>query len=264
MAAYAAGISFYFILSMIPILILVSMALAFFGFNQAEFVELVTSIIPASTSVVMIEIAEEAYRLSSTVLPVTLVALVWSCARGMLGLMYGLNDVYGVKDDRGYLHLRLLATLYMLLLIVLLLFMLVLMVFGQMIQGFLTDTIPYIEAIFSRLFQFRYLIVISAGALILSLIYKLVPAENQPFLEQIPGACFTVLAWVIFSKIFSLFTSITSYSLYYGSLAVLILFMLWLYWCIYIILIGGYLNWYFRYVFRIWIYRRKEKHRSKK
>ena len=79
--------------------------------------------------------------------------------------------------------------------------------------------------------------------------------ENQPLIEQVPGAVCTLLAWVIFTKIFTFFTKISTYSIYYGSLSVLVIFLFWLYWCIYILLIGGYINWYFRYVFRVWLLR---------
>lgn len=262
MGAYAGSIAFFFLLSMIPILILTSILLPLVGYSEADFVHLMTSIVPVQAIPAVRRIIHEAYRLSGTVLPMTLVALIWSCARGMLGLMYGLNTVYAVEDDRGYFHLRFLATVYMLLLIVLFICMLVLMVFGEMIQNFLATQVPSIHETFGRLLQFRYVIVIGAGVSILSLLYKLVPAENQPLLEQVPGACFTVLSWIIFSKLFSLFANVTTYSLYYGSLAVLILFMFWLYWCIYIILIGGYINWYFRYEIRISIFRIKERHKD--
>ncbi len=260
--AYAGSIAFFFLLSMIPLLILISMALPLIGYTEQQFIQILTAIIPEMVNARVGAIIHEVFRLSDTVLPITVVTLVWSCARGMLGLMYGLNSVYNIKDDRSYFYLRLLATFYMMLLIVLFLMMLVLMVFGQQIQLYLYHLLPYLGDLFGKVLQFRYVIVIVGGVTILSLIYKLVPYENQPLIEQVPGACFTVIAWIIFSKIFECFSNISSYSLYYGSLAVLIVFMFWLYWCIYIILIGGYINWYFRYVFRIWIYR--VRHKNKK
>ncbi len=253
--AYAGSIAFFFLLSMIPLLILISMALPLIGYTEQQFIQILTAVIPEIVNARVEVVIHEVYRLSNTVLPMTVVTLIWSCARGMLGLMYGLNSVYNIKDDRSYFYLRLLATFYMLLLIVLFLIMLVLMVFGQQIQMYLLHLLPSLGLIFGKVLQFRYAIVIIAGVTILSLIYKLVPYENQPLVEQVPGACFTVVAWILFSKIFACFSTISHYSLYYGSLAVLIVFMFWLYWCVYIILIGGYINWYFRYVFRIWIRR---------
>lgn len=258
--AHAGNTAFFFLLSMIPILVLFSMALPLIGISRTDFINYVVNVTPSAADNYVISIVGEAYSLSGKVLPMTLIALVWSCARGMLGLMYGLNDVYHIKDDRGYFYLRFLATVYMILLIVLLLVMLVLMVFGQSIQSLIQIYLPHVHTIFDTLLHFRYLIVVAGGILVLSLIFKLVPAENQPFIEQVPGAAFTVVAWIVFSKIFSLFSSVPQYSAFYGSLAVLIIFMFWLYWCVYLILVGGYINWYFRYVFRIWLLRFKQNH----
>ncbi len=260
--AYAGSIAFFFLLSMIPVLILISMALPLIGYTETQFTQLLIAVIPEIIDERVTTIIHEVYSFSGTVLPITILTLVWSCARGMLGLMYGLNCVYNIKDDRSYFVLRLLATFYMLLLIVLFLVMLVLIVFGQQIQIYLNHLLPYIGNLFGAFLQFRYVIVVGAGVTILSLIYKLVPYENQPFIEQVPGACFTVIAWILFSKIFAAISSLSTYSFYYGSLTVLIVFMFWLYWCIYIILIGGYINWYFRYVFRILLLRMKQKHNS--
>lgn len=257
--AYAGSIAFFFLLSMIPLLILLSMALPLIGYNEHQFTQILVTITPEIANARIETIIHEVFRYSSSVLPITILALIWSCARGMLGLMYGLNCVYNIKDNRNYFILRLLATFYMLLLIVLFLIMLVSMVFGQQIQAYLNHLIPYVGELFGTVLQFRYLIVIIGGVTILSLIYKLVPYENQPLIEQVPGACFTVIAWILFSKIFSTLSSLTTTSVYYGSLTVLIVFLFWLYWCIYIILIGGYINWYFRYVFRILLTRIKQK-----
>lgn len=93
MGAYAGSIAFFFLLSMIPILILTSILLPLVGYSEADFVHLMTSIVPVQAIPAVRRIIHEAYRLSGTVLPMTLVALIWSCARGMLGLMYGLNTV---------------------------------------------------------------------------------------------------------------------------------------------------------------------------
>lgn len=257
--AYAGSIAFFFLLSMIPLLILISMALPLIGYTEAQFTQLLMAVIPEILDARVETIIHEVFRFSSSVLPITILTLVWSCARGMLGLMYGLNCVYNIKDDRSYFILRLLATFYMLLLIVLFLIMLVLMVFGQQIQMHLNHLLPYVGKLFGTVLQFRYVIVIVAGVTILSLIYKLVPYENQPLIEQVPGACFTVIAWIVFSKIFAVISNLSTYSVYYGSLTVLIVFMFWLYWCVYIILIGGYINWYFRYIFRILLLRMKQK-----
>jgi membrane protein len=60
---------------------------------------------------------------------------------------------------------------------------------------------------------------------------------------QLPGACFTSLAWLLFSSLFSIYVGqVGQFSALYGSLTMLILAMLWLYFCMYIVFIGAVLN----------------------
>lgn len=250
--AYAGSTAFFFLLSMVPTLILFSTAIPMIGLSKTAFIQMLESVIPGASNHYIYSIVSEAYKMSGSLLPITVIMLLWTCARGMLGLMYGLNQIYDVREDRGYFHLRFLATIYTVLLMILFSLMLVLMVFGHNIADLLQQYLPDLNIPFQLAFQLRYLISVIPGILILSLIYKLVPGESLHFFEQVPGAVFTVFGWIVFSNLFSLFTKSARYSLYYGSLAVVIIFMLWLYWCIYIILIGGYINWYFQFLFRVW------------
>ena len=165
-----------------------------------------------------------------------------------MGLMFGLNRVYDVNKDMSYIHVRVLATLYTLLLMGLITILLLFVIGGD---GYLHSHIQTTSAFWLRvLYNLRYFIVFVAGVLILTLIYKLVPRENQPLIEQAPGAVFTMSTWILFTKLFSLFVTGDRYATLFGRFAVLIIAMMWLYWCIYIVLIGGYINWYFRYFFR--------------
>jgi membrane protein len=71
------------------------------------------------------------------------------------------------------------------------------------------------------------------------------------FEEQLPGAFFAATVWSMFSWGFSLYVTYSnSYSIY-GSLSIIVIIMLWLYFCMYIMLIGAYLNRYFRPVNRV-------------
>lgn len=253
LGTYAGSTAFFFLLSIFPTLILFSAAIPSLGISETDFIMTIEALIPDVAYSLVYSIVSEAYNMSFTLVPITILMLLWTCARGMLGLMYGLNTIYDVHESRGYFYLRFLATLYTILIMILFALMLGLVVFGNDLNYFLRLYFPKLNLPFLFLYHFRYVILIIPGILLLSLIYKMVPGENLRFLEQVPGAAFTVLGWIIFSIIFSFFTERAQYSLYYGSLTVIILFMLWLYWCIYIILIGGYINWFFQYLFRTWI-----------
>lgn len=244
--AYASSTAFFFLLSLVPILIIFSALLSATGLTKSLIMDIL-SVIPVLQSNSLVErIIDEAFNMSGSLLPITIVVLVWSCSKGMLALMYGFNEIYEVKKRKNYFYLRFWATLYTLLLIILIIVMLVFMVFGNTILEFLESTInSNWHLAFLFIFQFRYLITIGSGVLLLSFLYKMIPQEKNDFLQQIPGAVFTVVAWTIFSFFFSLFAKVTVYSMYYGSLAAVIIGMIWLYWCIYLLMIGGFINHFF-------------------
>ena len=76
------------------------------------------------------------------------------------------------------------------------------------------------------------------------------PDKKLAFREQIPGAVFSAVGWSIFSWVFSYYVTYgNSYGIY-GSLSIIIIVLLWMYFCMYIILIGAYLNQYFESVNR--------------
>lgn len=264
LGAYAGSTAFFFLLSLIPILILSSTLIPLIGISQESFVQFFSTLSPDVIDQYLEIIMKDAFNMSSAVLPLTVIILIWSCARGMLGLMYGLNQVYDVDHDQGYFYLRLLATFYTLLLTLLLISMVVLLVFGRSAVQAMYLTHPDLGFLFNMIYNMRYFVVSVSGVLILTLMYKLVPRENQPLLEQVPGAIFTVFGWILFTKLFSFFATQKIYETYYGRFSVLAIAMVWLYWCIYIILIGGYINWYFRYVFRTLIGHFKRKKEAKR
>jgi membrane protein len=62
---------------------------------------------------------------------------------------------------------------------------------------------------------------------------------------QLPGAVFSAVVWYIFSWIFSLYVNRSGSSSVYGSIATPVFMMIWLYSCIYIFLIGAFINRFF-------------------
>ena len=63
---------------------------------------------------------------SKTLVSVSALAALWSASRGIFGMLTGLNRIYGVQEDRGYVFTRLLSLVYtFLFLLVLLLTLLV-------------------------------------------------------------------------------------------------------------------------------------------
>ena len=259
---YASGTSFFFLMSIVPMLVLAGAMLPRLGIDQNIVINIASTIMPDAIVSFTQSMIIEAYSLSNTLLPITVIFLVYSCSGGMMGLMFGLNRVYDVNKDMSYIRIRTLAMIYTLMLMGLITILLSFVIGGD---GYLHAHIQTTSAFWLKvIYNLRYLIVFVAGVLILTLMYKLIPRENQPLIEQAPGAIFTMSTWILFTKIFSMFVTGDRYATIFGRFAVLIIAMMWLYWCIYIILIGGYINWYFRYFFRQGLRQLEEKRESRK
>ncbi|MGI6511750.1 MAG: YihY/virulence factor BrkB family protein [Catenisphaera adipataccumulans] len=257
---YASSTAFFLLLSIVPLLILFSSAFTAAGLTKSLIMDLLSYIPPLESNELVERIINEAFQISSnTLLPATVVVLIWSCSRSMLALIYGLNMIYGIKETKNYFYLRFLATLYTFLLILLFIAMFVLMVFGNLIIDLMSENLSKLRFGFIIAYQFRYLIIMIAGILIVTLIYKLVPNERHDYLLQVPGAVFTMIAWIILTAFFSLFVDATTYSAYYGSLAVTIIGMMWIYWCIYLMLVGAFINYYFEDIFYYGLFNLKRK-----
>ena len=75
------------------------------------------------------------------------------------------------------------------------------------------------------------------------LIYRFLPNRKDRIRNQLPGAVFTSIGWLVISFIFSMYLTVfTGFSVLYGSIANIILIMLWLYFCMYVMLLGGLVN----------------------
>ena len=240
-AAYASSTAFFFFIAGIPLLIILSKLLPLTGITDDQLIKIITSFTPEFTDLMVVLIVKQAYSSSTGVISLSAVVLLYATARGMLALLRGFNRIYEVKKGRGGAVMMIRAFFYTLLMLVVMVLLLVVIVFGETIMTFMIAHIRVLDKV-PLIYSFRYLLMFAIGVISFSLMYTYIPGERQLFREQIPGAVFSTLAWVVFSFFFSIFMSSSIYSTYYGSLAAVVVFMMWLYGCFYIVLIGAVIN----------------------
>ena len=76
---------------------------------------------------------------SGGVLPVAVIAAVWSSSMGMLAVLKGLDQIYEVPETRGFVRLRVIAVVYVILFAFVLIVAAALLVFGTSIYRFLLE-----------------------------------------------------------------------------------------------------------------------------
>jgi len=174
---------------------------------------------------------------SGGVLPVAVIMAIWSSSMGMVAVIKGLDHIYEVEETRGYIRLRVVAVVYVVLFAIVVLVTAALLVFGSTIYNYLLKHSPPFFA--TLLMNFKSL----AGFILLfiffTLMYSFLPRRRIKFLHNLAGAAFGAAGWVLFSYFFSLFVeNFGNYSVY-GGLATLVILMYWLFFCMYIMFLGA-------------------------
>lgn len=256
-SAYAASIAFFFFLSLVPMLMMICTIIPFTPLTEENLVVAVTEITPDRVDPLAESLIADVYDKSAGILSIAVVATIWSAAKGVMALMQGLNAINGVEEERNYFVVRGIASFYTMVMLMIVLLSLFLMVFGNQLVDLALYRIPQLKSIISFLMNFRFILVWLILTLLFSVIYAYVPDVKLSFREQIPGALFASVAWSIFSWGFSMYVNYGNAYGIYGSLAIITIVLLWMYFCMYIMMIGAYLNRYFRPVNIVLTKRRK-------
>ena len=243
-SAYAASIAFFFFLSVIPMLMLVCTILPYTPLTEKDLVTAVTDITPEKVDPLVESVIADVYTRSAGILSVAAIAMVWSAAKGVMALMRGLNAVNGVEEKRNYFVIRALASFYTVVMLIAVILSLFIMVFGDQLVHLMLHRIPNLQAVVSFVMNFRFIFVWVILTLLFAAIYAYVPDMKLRFREQIPGAVFAAVVWSIFSWGFSVYVTYGNTYGIYGSFSIIIIVMIWMYFCMYITMIGAWINRY--------------------
>ncbi len=251
-SAFAASTAFFLFLSLIPALMLLCAILPYTPVTKANLMYLAREITPDAMDALLVSIISDVYDKSVGIISVTAVATLWSAGKGVLALMRGLNAINDVEENRNYLLLRIVASLYLILMIFAVLLSLLIMVFGNSLIRLIEGFVPQTSYLFDILIHFRTPLVWAVLTVIIALMYAYVPGTRQGFKIQLPGAVFAAVAWSIMTWAFSLYVDEFNGLTMYGNLTTIIILMLWLYAAMYIIL-AAFINRYFKPAFQFFI-----------
>ncbi len=241
--AYAAQTAYFFMLCMIPIILLLLTLVRYTPITKADVMSAVIRIFPSSVESMITTIVNQVYNQSMGIIPVTILVALWSAGKGVLAITTGLNCIYGCRETRSYVFLRIRSTIYTMMFLLVIILLLVLSVFGNALNIFIAEHIPLVKNVADWLIEVRIVITPIVLMIFSLLIYKFLPNRRDKILRQLPGAVFAAIGWMIVSWIFSVYVDIfRGFSSMYGSLTTIVLIMLWMYFCMYSILLGGEVN----------------------
>ncbi len=243
---HAAYAGYFMILSVFPALLVLLSVLRYTGIEVENLVDLVGDFLPKALLNMVEGIIYSIYQnTTGTVLGLSALTSLWSASRGIYGLLRGLNAVYDVWEDRGYVYTRLISLVYTFLFGIVLILTLFLHVFGNTILGSLTMVDNPVVIFLMDLVDLRFFFLLILQSLIFTLMFMMLPNERNRFWDSLPGGVLSSLGWLLFSDIFSIYVeNFNSYANVYGSVYAVALGMLWLYCCLSILFYGGALNHY--------------------
>lgn len=230
---FAAQIAFYFFLSLVPMMLILSQILAVFslsfesvrflleGYANPEMAEMLTQFI--------------SYKPPGTMNVFFIIVSLWAASKAQFFLSKIANySITGEVVGRGYIRERLRAVQTIVLTLFTIVFSLIIMVYGEIIIKFVLDTMFEFFNIQYTVNYFWYIIRWPI-AMVLYLItvsysYYILPANKVKFKEILPGSIFVAFSILLVTSGYSVYArNIANYSLLYGSLASLIAIMMWFY-----------------------------------
>lgn len=244
----AAELGFYFILSIVPIITLLTQALGYFGVTGGFSSIIETTF--ASNSFLSSFLNSFEHTLSGGINIVFLIGALWASSKIEFSLIRISNYTYridGGNQITGYFKIRLRAVFTIALLILLILASLLILVYGNTILSLISNGLSrffniefHIERIYLVL---RWPIIFLVYFLFIAVNYSILPNKKIPLRHTLPGSLFASVGIIVASMVYQVyFSSFSNLNLIYGSLATIIALLLWFYWLSYILLVGLVLN----------------------
>jgi membrane protein len=242
----AAALSYYFVMSLFPALVLLSAFVAYLPvpdlFDQA--LSLMSHFVPPdSMGVVRRVVSDVVTPNRGAFLSLGLLGTLWSASGGFSAAMEALNIAYDVEETRPFWKTRPLAVGLTFLIGLLLLIALGIMIVGPRFGEWLSY-----RAHLSRLWvcvwpYIHWTLAVGFTVLAVEALYFFAPNVKQRFWATLPGAILAVGCWIGLSYLLGIyFRSFANFNRTYGTLGAAVALMVWLYWTAFAMLIGAELN----------------------
>lgn len=241
---HAANAGYFMVLSVFPMLVLVLSVLRYTRLDAGDLLNLISGVLPAALMPAAQRLIISTYAYTSgTVVSISAISVLWSASRGIYGLLVGLNTIYGVRENRGYVYTRSISVFYTFLFLLVLLLTLVLNLFGEVILKLLPPAQGALLEFLENVVDGRFLLLLLLQTGVFTAMFMALPNRKNSFSDSFPGALLASFGWMVFSRLFSVYIEYFSgYSSIYGSVYAVALSMLWLYFCLVLLFCGGAVN----------------------
>ena len=243
---FAAGLSYYFVLSLFPLLVSMASLLGYVPIPHLfeGLLSLMARLVPGDGMSLVRNIVSDVINHKHThFLTLGLVFTIWTASSGFAAIIDGLDVVYRVRETRSVWKTRPIALGLTLLAGSLLLVAVGLIVEGTYLGSWFTSRFDLNPASFAAWRYLRGGIAVGFAVLAVELLYHFGPDVKQRFRDSLAGAVIAVMIWIGLSYLLgSYFRHFDSLDKTYGPLGAAIGLYVWFYLSGFAILVGGEIN----------------------
>lgn len=243
MSILPGQLSFFLLLSLIPMVLLVGLISSLFSISIDNLIEFIQISLPADTSKLILPLLSgRGFDYNVVILTISALLLV---SKGTRSIIIAASNIYKVEENDPVKNV--IKSIFIAIILVLLIFFIIVIpVFGgkilSFIQGF-TNITFITDRIIDVYNLLKWPISIFIIFFNVKLIYTIAPNKQINSNTVNKGSIFTTLLWTVSTFIYSFYmTHVSSYNIFYGGASSIIILMLWIYLISYIFVLGMSIN----------------------
>lgn len=237
-------LAYFFILSMFPILMLISQIIGMLDIRALDVISPLSGIVPKDMTDIIFDYLSYVKQSRNTgIFTFSAITSVYIASKALTSIIYALNKAYRVDIETTNIQKKILAFIVTLLVMAAVILSLVLITVGKPL--FLKIAVFFnLDMIFLKTWTlFRWGVALFTLSITLFTIYSIIPYEKYPKKYKIAGTIFTIISWSMLSLGSAYYVNnLSNYSKIYGPLGTIMLMLLYLYFAGIIIVLGGELN----------------------
>lgn len=236
---FAAQIAFYFLLAIVPTLIVLSQLLGVFNISLEALDGMIDQYVTQDVSGILKPLLSYRPRTTSNVFMI--ITALWAASRLHFSLMRIANYTFtgGQSTGKGFWRERFRSVWTTALILFTIVFVAVVLVYGRTIVTVILGDIvkgSFLESLWTYL---RWPVTLLLYFFMVSYVYYVLPSERLSFRENLPGSVFGAVGMLVVTLFYSYYTSyVTNYDIIYGSLASIVALLFWFFFLAWALCLG--------------------------
>ena len=242
MSILPGQISFFVILSIIPLASIFVMIISKLSFNYMVVTNFIYHYLPNSIANVIIMIFEQQKAGAFDI--IFIITAFYLASKSTHSIIVASTQIYNGKQQ-DFVRTRVKAIIMLLILMSLITGLISVLMIGSKLIGYLGDQKYIYEVMRTTYNILKWPFVFFMVFFSIKIIYTIAPNTSIPSASVNKGALLTTVVWVLSTYIYSFYvTNIANYNKFYGNLSNLIILMIWIYFLSYIFVFGMTFNEY--------------------